>query len=55
MFSVGNKFQYKIFAFNLKYKSFSFIANNIVLGLNNNYVMYIKNVKNFSQIELCDF
>lgn len=47
------EFRYKIFTFNLKYKSSSFIANNPVLVMNyNNSVMEIKNFKNYSHFAL---
>lgn len=47
------EFQYKILAFNLKYKSASFVANNIILVLNkNNSDVYIKNLKNYCSIDL---
>lgn len=50
------EFQYKIFAFNLRYKSSSFIANNTILVLNyDNSVMRIKNLRNYSSIDLSDF
>lgn len=47
------EFQYKLFTFNLKYKSSSFIANNTVLVMNiDNSVMRIKNLKNYSHFDL---
>lgn len=50
------EFQYKFFAFNLRYKSSSFIASNTILALNyNNSAMHIKNLKNRSRIELNDY
>lgn len=40
------EFHYKLFAFNFKYKSSSFIANSTVLVMNaNDSVMQIKNLK----------
>lgn len=47
------EFQYKIFAFNLRYTSSSFIANNTILVLSYDYTtMRIKNLRNYSHIEL---
>lgn len=45
------EFQYKIVAFNMRYKSISFVTN-LILVLNQNSVMRIKNLKNHSQIHL---
>lgn len=44
---------WNLIAFNLKYKSSSFIANNAVLELNfNNSAMQIKNIWNYSHFDL---
>lgn len=46
------EFQSKIVAFNMRYKSSSFVANNTILVLNQNSFMQIKNLKNYSHIIL---
>lgn len=46
------EFQFKIVAFNMRYKSSSFVANNTILVLNQNSLMQIKNLKNYSHVIL---
>lgn len=49
------EFQYKIFAFNLRFQSSSFVSNNTILALNmNNAIMHMKHLKNYSHIDLSE-
>ena len=49
------EFQYKVIAFNLKYKNSSFVANNTIIVLNvDNYIMRIKHLNNFFHVDLND-
>lgn len=47
------EFQYKMFSFNMTYKSASFVANNTILVLNmNNSIMQIKHLKYYCHVDL---